>query len=170
MRCSSSQPLAICPPVNAIKKSLPSKKKKKRRRKKKGQSELLSFLNFFIRLHHLEGGGSSITQLRRVPVMQTLLCPSAQKILPYPCCNQGGSTETQAAEKISLSLCELLSRWAKDMTLTRGPPPGASSCACALIKFTLSLVVTSYLAREVFPGLQCDNWCIKPLISLLLGY
>lgn len=30
------------------------------------------------------------------------------------------------------------------------PPPGASSCVCAPIKFTLSLVVTSYLAREYF--------------------
>lgn len=81
----------------------------------------MSFLKFFIGLHHLEGSSSSITQLRRIPVMEMLLCPTAQKTLPYPCYNQGSSAGTRFAEKIFLSLCELLSRWAKDTTLTHGP-------------------------------------------------
>lgn len=89
---------------------------------------------------------------------------------PISCCNQGSPAGTHITEKIFLSLCELLSRWAKDVTLTRGCPPGASSCVCALIKSTLKLVVTSFLAREIFPGLQRDTWYMKPLISLLAGY
>lgn len=145
MQCSSSQPLALCLPVNAIKKSLPSKKKerKKERKKEKPKQITISFSNFYqtapsrgqLQQHQPAGEGAGDGD--------TALSP-AQKTLPYPSYSHRNTLQKRFS-CLCANCCQGEQRtW---------PWPVAhhhSSCVCALTKFTLSLVVTSYLAREIF--------------------
>lgn len=66
------------------KKPLPRK-----RGRDPNQSKLQSFLKFFIRLHHLEGGSRSSAQLQlwtATSAAKIFLFPTAQKIFLYPHC------------------------------------------------------------------------------------
>ena len=60
------------------------KREKKKERKKEKPKQITISSQTFIRLHHLEGSCSSISQLGRVLVMETLLCPLHRKQSPIP--------------------------------------------------------------------------------------
>lgn len=106
--CSSSQALAICPSVNAIKNLCPEE------RDPNPSFFFFFFLIFFIRLHHLEGN-SNITQLHlwsapwSTPAADIAMSQGRENISTFllpPCRRWSSSAEPHAPAKVFLAVCE----------------------------------------------------------------